>query len=318
MDEGLAVFAGRGNPRLAAAIAGELGEHTGACLVDRFPDGEVAVRLLESVRGRDVVLVQPTSPPVNDHLVELLALTDACRRGAAARITAVMPYFGYGRADKRQGRREPIMGRIVADLLENAGIGHLVTIDPHTPQLEGFFRVPVDSLTAVPALCRRLQELLVPGTVIVSPDAGRVPLAQQYAECLELPVVTVQKRRVSGSETEVFQVAGDVSLRACLIVDDIIATGGTIAGTVRALLENGARPEILVAATHGLLLPGAREKLAHSAIRAIVVTDSAAIEQSDWAQLHVVSVAPLLAGALRRLGPPSRREPEPTPLPRSP
>ena len=180
MSHGFTIFSGTANPALAAAIARELNVQVGACAVERFPDGEVAVRLLEPVRRKEVFLVQSTSPPVNDHLVELLALADACRRAAAARITSIVPYFGYARADKRHGRREPITGRVVADLLEAVGIAHVVTVDLHTPQIEGFFHAPVDSLTAVPTLCRALRDRLPTDFVVVSPDAGRVQLATHY------------------------------------------------------------------------------------------------------------------------------------------
>jgi ribose-phosphate pyrophosphokinase len=298
VSDNFAIFSGSANPGLAEAIARELGEHTGACAVERFPDGEVAVRLLEPVRGKEVFLVQPTSPPVNDHLMQLLALADACRRAAAARITAVVPYFGYGRADKRQGRREPITGRVVADQMEAVGIGHVVTVDLHTPQIEGFFRVTMDTLTAVPTLCHAIGNRMPPGSVVVSPDVGRVPLAMQYAECLGLPVVIQYKRRKSGGETEVTHMMGDVQARACLIVDDVISTGGTIAQSVEALLEAGARPEILVAATHALLLPGARQRLSHHAIREVFVTDTVPVEKGDPPRLHVVSTAPIIAAAL--------------------
>jgi ribose-phosphate pyrophosphokinase len=188
MSNGFTIFAGTANPALAAAIAGELGVQVGMCAIDRFPDGEVAVQLLESVRRKEVFLVQPTSSPVNDHLVELLALADACRRAAAARITAIMPYFGYARADKRDGRREPIMGRVVANLLEAVGIGHVVTVDLHTPQIEGFFSAPVDTLTAVPTLCWALRDRLPPDVIVVSPDVGCVRRATHYAQCLGAPV----------------------------------------------------------------------------------------------------------------------------------
>ena len=301
MSNAFTIFAGTANPALAAAIARELGVQLGACAIDRFPDGEVAVQLLEPVRRKEVFLVQPTSPPVNDHLVELLALADACRRAAAARITAIVPYFGYARADKRHGRREPIMGRVVADLLQVVGIGHVVTVDLHTPQIEGFFHAPVDTLTAVPTLCRALRDRLPPDVVVVSPDAGRVRVATHYAQCLGAPVVVLHKRRESGAETEVTHVVGDVSSRACLIVDDMISTGGTMAESIRALLAAGARPEIIVAATHGLLLLGARDKLDHPAVREVFVTDTVSVAEKDWPQLRVVSIAPLIAGALERL-----------------
>jgi ribose-phosphate pyrophosphokinase len=300
VSERFTLLAGTANPALATAIALELGVQTGECVVDRFPDGEVAVRLLQPVRRKEVFLVQPTSPPVNDHLVELLALADACRRSAAARITAIVPYFGYARSDKRHGRREPITGRMVADLLEAVGIAHVVTVDPHTAQIEGFFFAPVDSLTAVPTLTGVLRGRLAPDVAVVSPDAGRVGLATRYAQRLGVPVVVLHKRRENGRETHVTHVVGDIAGRACLVVDDIIATGGTLADAIRALLAAGARPEITIAATHGLFLPGAREKLDHSAVQDVWVTDTVSVAEKDWPRLRVVSIAPLVADALRR------------------
>src|SRR5919199_1091455 len=174
MTDAATIFAGTANSDLARGVARELGVRLGACSVERFPDGEVSVRLEEPVRGREVFVVQPTSPPVNEHLVELLAFADACRRSSAARVTAIVPYFGYARSDKREGRREPVMASTVAYLMQAAGIDHVVTMDLHAPQIEGFFRIPVDSLTAVPTFCDALRERLPRGTVVVSPDAGRV------------------------------------------------------------------------------------------------------------------------------------------------
>jgi ribose-phosphate pyrophosphokinase len=295
------IFAGIANPSLAAAIASELGTAVGSCAIDRFPDGEVMVQLGEPVRRKQVFLVQPTSPPVNDHLVELLAMADACRRAAAATITAIVPYFGYGRADKRHGRREPITGRLVADLLQVAGISHVITVDLHTPQIEGFFHVPVDSLSAVPALCHALESRVSPDLVIVSTDAGRIQMAAGYAKFLGLPVIMLHKRRQSGTRTEVTHIVGDVSSRSCLIVDDIVSTGGTLAESIAALLRAGARPAIMVAATHGLLLPGAKEKLDHPAVREVFVTDTVRAAQQDWPRLRVISIAPLIARAMKRL-----------------
>jgi ribose-phosphate pyrophosphokinase len=300
MGDAFTIIGGTANPELTAAIARELGVPVGASTVDRFPDGEVAVQLHDPVRRQEVFLVQPTSPPVNDNLMELLALADACRRAAAARVTAVVPYFAYARADKRDGRREPITGRVVADLLEAVGIGHVITVDLHTPQVEGFFHAPVDSLTAVPALCRAVRQWLPPDLVVVSPDVGRVRMATDVAQCLGVPVVVMHKRRESGVRTVVTHVAGDVVGRACLIVDDMITTGGTVAECIRALVAERARPEIVVAATHGLLLPGAREKLDHPAVRGVFVTDTVRVPADAGPRLHVVPIAPLVAGALRR------------------
>jgi ribose-phosphate pyrophosphokinase len=296
------MFTGSANPALAGAIARALDAQPGACVVDRFPDGNVAVQILESVRRKEVFLMQPTSPPANDHLVELLALADACRRAGADRITAILPYFGHGRADKRNRRREPIMERVVEELLEIVGIGHIVTVDLHAPQIEGFFRTPVDSLTAVPTLCQAMRGRLPDNLVVVSPDVGRVAMASQYArQCLDAPLVVLHKRRLSGIETEVTHIVGDVSGRACLVVDDMISTGTTMAESIAALLAADARPEITIAATHGLLLGNAREKLSHPAVREVLVTDTVRISERNWPQLRIISIAPLIAGAMKRL-----------------
>jgi ribose-phosphate pyrophosphokinase len=295
-----AIFAGTASVKLAASLARELSTSLGHCVVDRFPDGEAEVRLLDPVRRKDVFLVQSTSPPVNDHLMELLAMADACRRAAAARITAVIPYFGYARSDKRSGRREPITGRVVADLLEAVGIAQVVTVDLHTPQIEGFFHVPVDSLTAVPALCHALQEDLPKDAVVVSPDAGRANLAAQYARCLGAPVVMLHKRRSNGDEVEVTHVVGNVSGKACLLIDDMVSTAGTMAQSIRALLEKGARSDFAIAATHGLFVDGARERLEAIPVREIFVTDTVEPRVSGWSKLRVVSSARLIAAALKR------------------
>jgi ribose-phosphate pyrophosphokinase len=295
------IFAGTANPDLTAAIAADLGMFPGACAIERFPDGETSAELLESVRRKEVFLVQPLSPPVNDHLVELLALADACRRAVAARITAVVPYLGYARSDKRHGRREPISGRMVADVLEAVGIDHVVTMDLHAPQIEGFFHIPVDSLTAVPTLCNILHEKLPPGVVVVAPDAGALRMATDYAHRLKGTVAVLHKRRESGTGTQVTHLVGDVGGKACLIVDDMISTGGTLASGIEALLQAGARPELTIAATHGLFLAGARQKLMHEAVKKVLVTDTVAGIPKDWPRLQIISIAPVIAGALKRL-----------------
>jgi ribose-phosphate pyrophosphokinase len=294
------LFSGTANSELAASIATEAGLRLSACRIEQFPDGEISVRLLEPVRRREVFIVQPLSPPVNEHLVELLIFADACRRAAAARITAVVPYFGYARSDKRHGERESIAASMVADLLQAVGIQHVITLDLHAPQIEGFFHAPVDSLTAVPTLCNVLRDQLPSGVAVVSPDAGRVKMATKYAHRLGGSVVVLHKRRESGTQTEITHLVGDVRNKPCLIVDDMISTGGTIAHAVEALIKAGARPDITVAATHGLLLAGARDRLVRSGINKIFVTDTIPISYDDWPQLHVVSIAPLLAAALQR------------------
>src|ERR671935_73778 len=189
MADDFIIFSGTANPDLAAAIARELGVRLGRCQVERFPDSELSVQLLSSVRRKEVFILQPTSPPVNDHLIELLACADACRRASAGHITAVVPYFGYARSDKRHGRREPITASMVADLMQAVGIDHVVTIDLHASQIEGFFHIPVDSLTAAPMLARAVALRHPDAAVIVSPDAGRVKMATEYAHLLDVPVV---------------------------------------------------------------------------------------------------------------------------------
>lgn len=298
---GCSIFAGTASAELAAAIARELGVALSACTVERFPDGEVSVHLDESVRGHEVFIVQSTSPPVNDHLVELLVFADACRRAAADRVTAVVPYFGYARSDKRQGLRRPITASAVAEWMRSAGVDHLLTVDVHTPQLEGFFRIPVDDLTAVPLLCDSVREGLAGDAVVVTPDVGGVRRASEYAERLALPVAVCHKLRVSGTEVRVTDITGDVRDRTCLIVDDMISTGGTIAEAMRALLAAGARPDFQVAATHGVFVEGAYDRLADAGVRTVLVTDTIAIPDRTWPALRVVSVAPLIAAALRRV-----------------
>lgn len=295
----LILLGGSAHPRLAAAVAEELATKPGDCTVERFPDGEVAVHLNESVRRRNVFVIQPTCTPVNDHVMELVAFADACRRAGAARITAVVPYFGYARSDKRGEHRDPIMAAAVANILQVAGIDHLITVDPHSAQLEACFRIPVDVTTAVPTLAFALRGRLPRRSVIVAPDVGAVRLATRYAEILERPVVVLHKRRTTAHETVVTHVVGDVRNRPALIIDDMISTGGTIRRSIDALLAAGARPEIVVAATHALLLPGARELLDLDAVGEVRVTDTIP-PPTGWDELRVVSIAPLLASAIRR------------------
>ncbi|MGV3723590.1 MAG: ribose-phosphate diphosphokinase [Actinomycetota bacterium] len=294
------LFPGSASQELAEAVAARLGESLGVCRTERFPDGETHVELLEPVRRKEVFLVQSTGPPVNERLIELLAWVDACRRAAAGPITAVVPYFGYSRSDKRHGRREPIGASMAATCLQALGIAHLVAVDLHATQIEGFFQVPVDNLTAVPTLCTALEGRLPEGSLVVAPDEGAVKLATRYAHRLRTRVAVVHKERESGTETHVTHVVGDVRDRPCLIVDDLISTGGTIRQCVEALLQAGARPEMLVVATHGLFTGAAREKLTHPAIQEISVTDSVASTAADWDTLRVVSLAPLLAAAIQR------------------
>jgi ribose-phosphate pyrophosphokinase len=300
MADEFLIFAGTANRPLAEEISQVIGVQLSAAEVKQFPDGEISVELQETVRRKEVFIVQPTSPPVNDNLMELLAFADTCRRAAAYRVTAIIPYFGYGRADKRRGRREPITASMVAHLLRAVSVDHVVLVDPHTAQIEGFFHAAVDSITAVPTLCRVLRPRLAPGTVVVSPDAGRVKMATRYATHLNTSLVVLHKQRESGTRTEVTHLVGDVRDRSCLIVDDMISTGGTIASSIQTLLKAGARPEITVAATHGLFVGDARRKLVHEAIREVVVSNSIRQDGNDWLKLQVVSIAPVIATIIER------------------
>lgn len=296
-----AIVAGSASRHLAEAIADELGTPPTPATVERFPDGEVAVRLEATVRGRRVFIVQSTAPPVDVHLVELLAFVDACRRAAAGHITAVIPYFGYARSDRRKGQRVPVMASLVAELLQAAGVRHVITVDVHSPQLEGFFRVPVDNLTAIPTLARTLEGRIPEDAIIVAPDLGAAERASAFAGHFDLPVAVLHKRRRSGTQVEVTQVVGEVRGRPVVLVDDMISTGGTIAEGVRALIEAGARPECTVAATHGVLTGPARERLSAPEIRQVVLTDTIAIDREARPPMTVASVAPLLASAIGRV-----------------
>jgi ribose-phosphate pyrophosphokinase len=270
------VFTGSANPALTEPIVAELGVRAAAWTIERFADGETHARLDEAVRGREVFVVQPTALPVNDQLVELLAFADACRRSAAGRIMAIVPYFGYARSDKRHSRREPITANLVVRLMQSAGIDQVITLDLHAAQIEGFFQIPVVSLPTVPSTCRALPGRISPESVVVSPDARRVAMATHYAHRLGKPVVVLHKHGTSATETEVTPVVADVRGRPCLIIDDMISTGGTISRAVEALLEAGAQPQITVPATHGLFVGDAPARLLQKAIREIVVTDSVA------------------------------------------
>lgn len=292
---------GSANRPLADAVARALNERLTETLIERFPDGEIHITIAESVREDDVFIIQPTSAPVGETLMELLLLGDACRRAGAARVTAVIPYLGYARQDRRAGGREPVSARVVADLLEAGGFDRVVAIDLHSPSLEGFFTIPLEHLTAVPLLADAVRAALPARGVVVAPDLGAVKLAERYGARLELPVAIVHKTRLSGSEVRAGAVIGEVRGCTPIIVDDMISTGATIAEAVRALVAAGAEPDITVVATHALLVGPALERLAALPVRRLIATDTVVAPAATAPPREVTSVALLLAEAVDHL-----------------
>lgn len=297
----LTLIAGSAHRTLAQAVAGRLGTQLADCEPRRFPDGELHVELRESVRGADAYLFQPTGPPVDVHLIELLLLADAARRAGAARLTAVVPYFGYARHDRRAGGREPVAARLVADLIRTAGLERVVAVDLHSAALEGFFSVPLEHLSAVPILASAASPWARADGVVVAPDLGATKLAERYADRLGLPVAIVHKTRLSGEEVRVQRITGDVRERAPFVVDDMISTGGTIEAAAGALLAAGCASEITVVATHGLMVGQAEERLAGAGVRRLITTDSVPPRPAGRLAWQVVSLDALLAETVGRL-----------------
>ncbi len=297
----IVIFLGGANQPLAEAIAAEVGVPLGQRVLARFPDSELHVEIQQSVRGHDVYLIQSTSPPADAHLMELLFLADACHRAGARRITAIVPYFGYARQDRRGKGREPVGARITSDLFAAAHIAHVVAVDLHTPELEGFMSIPLEHLTAVPILARTAAPLLGADCVVVSPDLGGVKLAERYARALGQPMAVVHKTRLSGREVEVHGIVGEVAGRVPVIVDDMVSTAGTVAAAIRALLDAGAVPPACVVATHALLVGEAIERLGGVPLKRLVFSDSVAAAAHPALPIEVASIAPLLAEAIKRL-----------------
>jgi ribose-phosphate pyrophosphokinase len=301
MTGALTVLAGTANPDLAANIAEELGIRLGGSTVQSFPDGELQVELLQSVRGHDVHVVQSTSPPVERRLLELVLLADACHRAGAARVTAIVPYFGYARQDRRVARRQALGARVVADMLGSSAIHRLVVVDLHTPAIEGFFPMAVEQLTAVPLLSDAIRPVVAgESSIVVAPDLGAVRLAEHYARLLELPLAIVHKTRVSGQEVSVRQIVGDVRDRLPIIVDDMLSTGATIEAAMNALLTAGCRTPATVAVSHGLFVGRAEEVLLPLPIRTIHTTDTVT-QRPDRLPIEVHSLGPLIAEAMWHL-----------------
>jgi ribose-phosphate pyrophosphokinase len=304
-DDKFKIFSGTANEALADEVCHFLGMQRGQAQVIRFRDGECYVQIQENVRGCDVFVMQPTCRPVDEHLMELLLMIDALKRASARRITAVIPYFGYARQDRKDKPRSPISSKLVADLLTTAGADRALIVDLHTPQLQGFFNIPVDHLFASPVLVDHFKKLNLPNLTVVSPDAGGVERARFFAKKVDAALAIVDKRRVDVNVAEVMHVIGDVSGRTCLIIDDLIDTAGTLVKTASALLENGATA-VYACASHAVLSGPAVENIRNSVIKEVVVTNTIPLDEQAKAartenggKITVLSIAGLIGRAIQ-------------------
>ena len=302
MGRELRVFSGTAHPALGEAIARCLGVTLGHAHLSRFSDGEVWFQIQDNVRGADVFVVQPTGPPVNENLMELLVMLDAFKRSSASRITAVLPYYGYARQDRKDKPRVPISAKLVADLLSAAGTDRILTMDLHAAQIQGFFNVPVDHLFAAPVILEYVSRLKLPRLTVVSPDAGGVERARAYAKRLDATLAIVDKRREAPNVAEVHSVVGEVEGRSALIVDDMVDTGGTLAKVAHAIKEAGAR-EVLASSSHAVLSGAAVEKIEQSPLSKLIVTDSIPLaeEKRRSGKIVVLSIAELMGKAIRNI-----------------
>jgi ribose-phosphate pyrophosphokinase len=302
VDDKFKVFSGTANAALADEVCNFLGLLRGQAFLTRFKDGEHYVQIQENVRGADVFVIQPTCRPVDEHIMELLLMIDALKRASARRITAVIPYFGYARQDRKDKPRVPISSKLVADLLTTAGADRALIVDLHTPQLQGFFNIPVDHLFASPVLVDYFKKLNLPNLIVVSPDAGGVERARFFAKKMDSALAIVDKRRTDINVAEVMHVIGDVQGRTCLILDDLIDTAGTLVKTAQALLENGAAA-VYACATHPVLSGPAVDNIAGSPLVEVVVTNTIPVSEAAAAQskIKVLSIAGLIGSAIRSI-----------------
>jgi len=296
------LFAGNSNLPLADAVARDLDVELGKASVGTFSDGEVEVELGEKVRGLDCFVLQSTCSPVNTHLMELLIMIDALRRSSARRITAVVPYFGYARQDRKVAPRAPISAKLVADLVSTAGTDRVLCIDLHAGQLQGFFNIPVDNLFATPPLLRAIRQRYDDSITIISPDAGGVERARAYAKRLDVNLAIIDKRRDAANVSKVMNIVGEVKDTTCVIVDDMVDTAGTLVESARALEREGARA-VSAVITHAVLSGPAIKRVEESPLMELVVTDTIPLrgDANNCDKLHVISVAPLLGEAIRRI-----------------
>ncbi|MGB9880244.1 MAG: ribose-phosphate diphosphokinase [Anaerolineae bacterium] len=298
-ERSLMVFSGRGNPELSRKVAEKLGIELGEVEIKTFADGEIYVKYGQSIRGADVFIIQPTCRPVNENLMELLIMIQAARLASAARVTAVVPWMGYSRQDKKSCPREPITARLVADIMQAAGVDRVITMDLHAGQLQGFFSVPVDHMTALPMIAEYFKEKNLEDMVVVSPDAGGMKTAKRLADRLGCPVAVLSKLRTGHNVSRVLYVIGEVQGKSAIIVDDIIDTAGTIVNGVEALLEKGAK-EVYAACSHPVLSDPAYERIAASPLKEVVVTDTIPLRQDrDCSKIVVLSAAGILADTIR-------------------
>jgi len=302
VEDNIRVFHGTANPELATKICKFLEIPVGRAMVETFPDGETLVRVEDDVRGRDCFVVQPTCQPVNNNLMELLIFIDCLHRASAERITAVLPYFGYARQDRKSEGRTPITAKLVANMLATARVDRILALDLHAQQVQGFFDIPVDHLTAEPVLADYFRQLNLTNIAIVSPDVGNVKTANVFAQDLIGDLAIIDKRRVSGSKAEATRVIGAVEGKDVLMFDDMIATAGTICSAATLVRDQGAK-SVRVGATHGVFAPPALERLADAPIDEIVVTDTIPLTPTvmEYKNLKVLSVAPLLGEAIHRI-----------------
>ncbi len=300
--DSLQIFAGNANPHLAAEIAAHLGCHVGDASIRQFADGEIHLQIQENVRGADVFIVQPTCTPVDSNLMELLLMIDALKRASAERITAVLPYYGYARQDRKDQPRVPISARLVAAVLETAGADRVLALDLHAAQIQGFFDIPVDHLFATPVLIEHFKALNVPDLTVVSPDAGGVERARAFAKRLNSPLAIIDKRREEANVAEVMNVVGHVKGHNCLIVDDLIDTGGTLVKGAEALMAKGA-VSVSACATHAVLSGASVARIEASCLKEVVFTNSIPLseEAKKSSRIKSLSVAGLLAEAIRSI-----------------
>ena len=298
----LEIFSGNANPQLAQDICAELGKKLGGMMVERFSEGEVRVKIDDNVRGKDVFIVQPTCPPVNENLMELLIIIDALKRASAGRITAVVPYYGYARQDRKDQPRVPISAKLVANLLTVAGSDRILTMDLHAGQIQGFFDIPLDHLFAVNVFVEHItNKLKLKDFVVVSPDVGGIKTARAYAKRLGAALAIVDKRRVSPEKAEAMNILGEVSGKNAILVDDLVATGGSLLEAAHALKKSGVK-KIYAAVVHGVLSGDAMKNVENSILEELIITDTIPLgANKKHPKIKVLTVAPLLADAIKRI-----------------